>query len=111
MIRFLILLLAAVIIFTVPGCSLDNRVTKSNKKYFAQAPYDAIIVPGYPFRLEKNRILFSVRVNFARELYEKGIAKNIIFSGDAVQTPFKEGKIMKIIADSLGIPSAYTFVE
>jgi uncharacterized SAM-binding protein YcdF (DUF218 family) len=107
----LILFLTAVLLSLIPGCSLDSRVTKSNKRYLAQAPFDAIIVPGYPFRLEKNKILFAVRVNFAKELFDKGIAKNIIFSGAAVQTPYIEGKIMKIIADSLGLPQEHTFVE
>jgi uncharacterized SAM-binding protein YcdF (DUF218 family) len=77
----------------------------------SQAPFDAIIVPGYPFRIDKNRILFAVRLHFAKELYEKGIAKNIIFSGAAVQSPYIEGRVMKIIADSLGLPSEHTFVE
>src|SRR4051812_23240993 len=111
MLKFLLLPLIALILFAIPGCSLENRVTKSNKKYMAEAPYDAIIVPGYPFGLEKNRILFAVRLHFAKELYEKGIAKNIIFSGAAVQTPYIEGRMMKIMADSLGIPSEHTFVE
>jgi hypothetical protein len=40
-----------------------------------------------------------------------GIAKNIIFSGAAVSTPYYEGKAMKIVADSLGVPAAHTFSE
>jgi uncharacterized SAM-binding protein YcdF (DUF218 family) len=111
MLKSSLLFSAAILLLLLPGCSLENRVTKSNKKFMAQAPFDAIIVPGYPFRIEKNRILFAVRLHFAKELYDKGLAKNIIFSGAAVQTPYIEGQIMKIMADSLGIPPAHTFVE
>lgn len=76
------------------------------------APYDAVIVPGYPYKTEgRNKILFNVRIFFAKELFEKGLAKNIIFSGGAAHTPYVEGKIMKTIADSLGLPPEHTFVE
>lgn len=76
------------------------------------APYDAVIVPGYPYKTEdRNKILFNVRIFFAKELFEKGLAKNIIFSGGAAHTPYVEGRIMKIIADSLGLPPEHTFVE
>ncbi len=111
MLKFFVLLFFVVFICSQYGCSLEGRVTRSNEKYMKQAPYDAIIVPGYPYREEKNRILFHTRIFFAKELYEKGIARNIIFSGAAVKTPYIEGKIMKTFADSLGIPSDHTFVE
>jgi len=39
------------------------------------------------------------------------MARNIIFSGGAIHTPYIEGRIMKIIADSLGIPPQHTFSE
>ncbi len=74
-------------------------------------PFDAIIIPGYPYKAESHAELFNIRIYWAKALYERGITKNIIFSGAAVHTPFIEGKLMKQFADSLGIPSANTFEE
>lgn len=39
------------------------------------------------------------------------MAGNIIFSGSSVYSPYTEGIVMKIIADTLGIPSNRTFSE
>ena len=111
MTRYLFITSCLIVLLIQSACSLETRVARANKKYMKRAPFDAVIIPGYPYREEKNRILFTVRVNFAKYLYDKGIAKNIIFSGAAVRTPYVEGKIMKMIADSLGIPPEHTFVE
>lgn len=106
----LFVFLLAFLIFS--SCSLDKRVARSNKKYFAKTPYDVIIVPGYPY-YEKNAPypLLEARMNFAKELYEKGLTKNIIFSGGAIHTAYTEAKIMSIIADSMGIPANHIFIE
>ena len=111
MLKYFLLVVIGCLLLAYIGCSLDSRVAKANAKYMKRAPFDAIIVPGFPYLQVKDEILFNVRMNFAKELYEKGIAKNIIFSGAAVHSPYIEGKIMKIIADSLGIPANHTFVE
>ena len=110
MARYIFLLLVVAAFFN--SCSLHKRVTKANKRHLKVAPYDAVIVPGYPYKTEdRNKILFNVRIFFAKELFEKGLVKNIIFSGGAAHTPYIEGKIMKTIADSLGLPPDNTFVE
>ena len=84
------------------------RIYNSNIQH---APYDAIIIPGIPYDTANPEFMMSVRIRWAKLLYEKGVAKNIIFSGSAVHTPFIEGRYMKIIAESLGIPSNHTFSE
>jgi len=104
-------LLFVVIAFAFSSCSLQKLVDKRNAKSFAKAPFDVIIVPGYPYQSESHPELFNIRMHYAKTLYERGITKNIIFSGAAVHTPFVEGKLMKQFADSLGIPSANTFEE
>lgn len=48
---------------------------------------------------------------WAKYLYDNGYARNIIFSGGAVYTPFVESVAMKVMADSLGIPPNFTFAE
>lgn len=106
------------IVFTITSCTLETRVSRADKRYMKRAPYDAIIVPGYPYvtaeypyGTERNKILINVRLYYAKELYDKDIAKNIIFSGAAAHTPFIEGKIMQEMAIALGIPAEHTFAE
>jgi hypothetical protein len=53
----------------------------------------------------------KLRIAWAKYLYDNGYTKNIIFSGSSVYSPFIEGMAMKVIADSLGIPSDRTFAE
>ncbi len=87
-------------------------VVKSYARHIKKAPFDAIIVPGYPYKSSgRDTMLVNFRLYWAKELYDKGLAKNIIFSGAAVHTPYIEGTVMKIMADSLGIPSNHTFSE
>lgn len=75
------------------------------------APYDAIIVPGVPFKDGNWSWIMKWRVYWAVRLYNEGIAKNIIFSGSDVQTPYTEGKIMAIYAEAMGVPAEHLFVE
>lgn len=94
------------------SCSLINmHIAKSYTKNVADGPYDAIIVPGLPYDTAKINPLLKARMLWAKHLYDQGIAKNIIFSGSAVHSPYVEAHIMKIMADSLGIPSQHTFIE
>jgi uncharacterized SAM-binding protein YcdF (DUF218 family) len=53
----------------------------------------------------KARVLWSVF------LYKRGIAKNIIYSGNAVYSPYIEGKAMALYAVALGVPSSHIYVE
>jgi uncharacterized SAM-binding protein YcdF (DUF218 family) len=76
-----------------------------------EKPYDVVIVPGVPYDSAEIGTVFKARILWAKFLYDSGFTKNIIFSGSAVYSPYVEGKIMKTIADSLGIPSANTFSE
>lgn len=108
--RYSAILVVLIFVFAA-SCSIKKLVLKKNEKSFAKAPFDAVIVPGYPFDAPSHKELFSIRVHWAKALYERGVAKNIIFSGAAVHTPYIEGKIMKIFADSLGIPAEHLFEE
>ena len=75
------------------------------------APYDAIIVPGVPFKDGNWSWIMKWRVYWAVRLYNEGIANNIIFSGSDVQTPYVEGKIMALYAEEMGVPAEHLFVE
>ncbi len=80
-------------------------------QYAIEGPYDAIIIPGLPYEPGKQNTLYKARMLWAKALYNKGMARNIIFSGGAVHTCWQEGTVMKIIADSMGIPAEHTFAE
>lgn len=101
------------------GCALcflssyyDPKATKKKSERLKEkVPYDVIIVPGVPYQDPKLKVILKARILWAKYLFDNGIAKNIIFSGSAVYNPYVEGVMMRIYADSLGIPSANTFSE
>lgn len=94
------------------GCNLlQNTLSAPYKKGITLAPFDVIIVPGVPFDSGKVNPIYKARMFWAKALFEKGIARNIIFSGGAVHSPYVEAEAMRITADSLGIPSQNIFTE
>ncbi|MDF2456175.1 MAG: hypothetical protein K0R51_2168 [Cytophagaceae bacterium] len=103
--------------FLTSSCSIirNNFYTDPVKCYneaIPDKPYDAIIVPGFPHDTAKgwDRIVQG-RIYWSLFLYERGFAKNIIFSGSAVYTPYVESKVMALYAEQLGIPKEHIFVE
>ncbi len=86
-------------------CSYDKSTKESEdlNKQLAN-PYDVIIVPGVPYQKRSMKMVLKARILWAKYLFERGITKNIIFSGASVYTPYVESKVMKIYADSLGLP-------
>lgn len=90
---------------------LMNGAGKKFQKTLEQHPFDAIIVPGYPFEDGKWSMIIKIRVYWAAYLYKNGIAKNIIFSGSAVYTPYVESRIMSLYAQKLGIPASNIYTE
>lgn len=98
--------------FTV-GVSMPSGFSHYASKRFEKAtqPYDVVIVPGIPYDPTTSSSIMKMRILWAKYLFDNGIARNIIFSGSAVYSPYIEGVAMKIIADSLGIPAEHTFFE
>lgn len=95
-------------------CSLSRQARKSYERAENEKPFDVVIVPGIPYdTVNKNadNTVMKMRLLWAKHLYDSGFAKNIIFSGSAVYSPYAEGLIMKLVADSLGIPPENTFSE
>ena len=74
-------------------------------------PYDIIIVPGVPLENGKWSYTMKGRVCWSKYLYDKGIAKNVMYSGAAVYTPYYEAVIMALYAEKLGIPTEHIFTE
>lgn len=67
--------------------------------------FDAVIVPGVPFEGNKWDTVMKARVLWAYILYKNGITRNIIFSGNAVYSPYSEAKVMGLYARALGVPA------
>lgn len=97
--------------FTQCAAILSNSAQKTNEKFISEAPYDIIIVPGFPHNEEKWERVVEMRMIWAKNLYDKGITKNIMFSGGAVYTPFIESKVMAKYAEAMGIPKENIFIE
>lgn len=106
---FLMLCTAA---FLLNSCDvLKHQLSIDYTRNAPSAPYDVIIVPGTPYDSNKVSPLYKARLLWAKNLFEKGIAHNIIFSGAATHSAYVEAQTMKLFADTLGIPAENTFVE
>lgn len=92
-------------------CSFTRYANNAYTEAKKEKPYDVIIVPGVPYEQQNTTSVMKMRIFWAKHLYDSGYTRNIIFSGSAVYTPFVESVIMKVIADSLGIPTGHTFSE
>lgn len=73
--------------------------------------YDMIIVPGVPLKNGVWDRTMKARVYWSKYLFDKGIAKNIMYSGSSVYTPYYEGDVMALYAEAIGIPKEHIFSE
>lgn len=73
-------------------------------------PFDAIIVPGVPYDTGWSQVM-KMRVLWSVDLYKKGIAKKVIYSGSAVYTPYVEADIMALYAQKLGVDPDDIIIE
>jgi hypothetical protein len=92
-------------------CSFQRQARKLYTEAGREKPFDVVIVPGVPYEKERTTRVMDMRIFWAKHLYDSGYTRNIIFSGSSVYSHFVEGKAMKMIADSLGIPPEHTFAE
>src|SRR5688572_23800179 len=93
------------------SCTFSKYALKSYEAAKKQKPYDVIIVPGIKYEGKNTASVMKMRLYWAKHLYDSGYCKNIIFSGSAVYTPYIEGIVMKVMADSLGVPEDKIFSE
>lgn len=101
----------AAVLFLAFGCSYSTRMQKKLLHAAEAEQYDAIIVPGIPYNHGRWDRIMKARVYWAKYLYDRGIAKNIIFSGAAVHSRFYEGTIMALHAVALGVPAAHVYAD
>jgi uncharacterized SAM-binding protein YcdF (DUF218 family) len=99
------------IVLFLTSCAFGPGKTRHMLSLSEKEKYDAIIVPGVPFKDGKWNPVMKSRVYWSKYLYDKKIAKNIIYSGNAVYTPFVEGKIMAMYAEKIGIDKRNIFTD
>ncbi|MEO6303214.1 MAG: YdcF family protein, partial [Bacteroidia bacterium] len=107
------ILLLVFMIFLNNGClifkpSVEKMTRRAMK---AHAQYDAIIVPGIQFYEPAWDRILQLRLLWAKHLYDKGIAKNIITSGSSVYTPYVEARVMAEYLVAMGIPREKIIIE
>jgi len=84
---------------------------KLYKRALNEKPYDVIIVPGCPYDGNDWTTAMKGRIIWADYLIKQGIAKNVIFSGGAIYTPYVEAKVMAKFAEELGTPKEKIIIE
>jgi uncharacterized SAM-binding protein YcdF (DUF218 family) len=102
-------LLAAVILLN--ACSFSAKTTVSYYKKAITKSYEMVAVPGVPFTESGWDSTMKARVYWSKYLFDKGIAKNIMYSGSSVYSPYYEGEIMALYAIAIGIPKENVFTE
>jgi uncharacterized SAM-binding protein YcdF (DUF218 family) len=106
------ILFVAILFAFVAGCNVAKVAERMTAQHLPQAPYDAIVVPGIAYDTTKQQTNgFNARIIWAKMLYDRGVAKNIIFSGNACYSPYVEGTAMKLIAEKMGVPANHVFAE
>ena len=107
-----ILLLAVAAMIYHSGCgNAQKGATRALAGVTKMKAFDAVIVPGIPFRNGQWDSVMKTRVLWSWVLYKNGYVKNVIYSGGAVYSPYKEAVIMGLYAQELGIPAANIFYD
>lgn len=90
-----------------------NKANKAFHENIVNAPYDVVIVPGFPYKETDSTWsdVMKMRVYWSKYLYEKRYTKYIIYSGSAVYSPYIESKVMKLHAEAIGVPSEIIYTE
>ncbi len=103
----------AFIIVTATGisCSFSEKNTVRMLARSSGKTYDMIIVPGVPLRNGVWDSTMKARLYWSKYLFDKGIVKNIMYSGSSVYTPYYEGDVMALYAIAIGIPKEHVFSE
>ena len=107
-VRFLLLFPILILFYS---CTYSSRAARSQLQKSGSKVFDVVVVPGIPLNDGKWNMTMKRRIYWAKFLYDKGITKNIIFSGSAVYTPYYEGNVMALYAIAIGVPQEHVFYE
>ena len=98
-------------IFFFSSCSFSQKSSENLLAKASLKKYDVIIVPGVPLENGQWSKVMKERIYWSKYLFDKGITKNIMYSGSAVYTPYKESIVMASYACALGIPKENIYTE
>ncbi len=93
------------------SCAFSPKVCNGLLEKAGTTTYDIIVVPGVPFEDGKWSFTMKERVCWSKYLYDRGIARNVMYSGAAVYSPYREGEIMALYAEKIGIPKEHIYTE
>jgi len=93
------------------SCSYSSKAARKLYVVASGKQYDVVIVPGVPFEKGRWDRTMKGRIYWSKYLFDHGIAKNIMYSGSAVYTPYVEAKIMALYAEAIGIPKQNILTE
>jgi uncharacterized SAM-binding protein YcdF (DUF218 family) len=99
------------IVLTSESCSFTQKTTKKLFRAAETETYDVIVVPGVPLENGRWSRTMKARVYWSKYLYDRGIAKNIMYSGSSVYSPYYEAEVMALYAQALGIPKEDILTE
>lgn len=107
--------LSLIFIVLLFNCTVIQPIRMSPNSVYVEnieaQPFDAIIVPGVPYYGVSWSSVMRTRVYWSKFLFDKGYAKNIIYTGGAVYSPYVESEIMSLFAQELGIPKENIYIE
>lgn len=116
--KVLICILVIIAIMIIGVVSINIYVKKSTRKQIKNedeceeiTDVDCIIVLGAAVWGDKPSPMLEDRLLEGIELYQKGVSKKIIMSGDHGQNEYDEVNIMKQFAIEKGIPSEDIFMD
>jgi len=93
------------------SCYFSKKASLELFKEAEAVGYDIIVVPGIPFENGKWGSTMKGRVYWSKYLYDKGITKNVMYSGSAVYSPYNEAAVMAMYGEAVGIPKENIFTE
>ena len=99
------------VFLVINSCAFSSRTCNNLLKESMTKSYDIVVIPGVPFENGKWNPIMKARVYWSKYLYDKGITKNIMYSGSAVYSPYYEGEIMALYAEKIGIRKENIFTE
>jgi uncharacterized SAM-binding protein YcdF (DUF218 family) len=97
--------------FLLNSCAFSSKTCRYLLEESQKKQYDVVVVPGVPFENGRWSNIMKERIYWSKYLFDKGIAKNIMYSGSAVYSPYREGEIMALYAEKIGIPKENIYTE
>ena len=112
--KLIMALIALGVLAFVAVMGINLYIVTSTKGDIKSAPtedYDCILVLGAGVRDGKPRPMLQDRLNYAIDLYRKGVAPKLLMSGDHGRKDYDEVNIMKQYAIDMGVPSEDIFMD